>query len=638
MADSQAPGKQAQTAPAAAPVPALVEPPAPPRWLAWAGRRPLPLLALLGLLLWLPGILSLPPIDRDESRFAQSSRQMFQTGNWVDIRFGQVPRYKKPVGIYWLQAAATAIAGPLLGDGRRDDRIWTYRLPSLLGAIAASWLTLWTALAVTGAEAAFLVGLLMLGTTLLSGEATLATTDAVMLACALGVQGVLLRLYRAARDAEGPRPSSRLVTCGWAAMGFGILVKGPVVIGLAAATAFWLVLWDGFKRRAAPADDNPLSETDASKTDAVDVDTPRANLLKWRPSLYFDGSQSGWLRSTNPLWGILLVLLLISPWLIAITIQSQGAFLEQSLGNDFAAKIAGGQESHGAWPGYYLLLSAASFWPTILFVVPAIVQAIAGRAAPGIRFLLAWAASWWLIVELLPTKLPHYVLEAYPALAILAAIFVLEAKPIRFLAPARWIGIVQFGIGAALFVAVIILAPLHFGSGGLWPLKTAWPVLAAAGLGAVLAITALVLAILKKFPAAALLSFLALLVFVPGLTAVVAPRLDDLWVTQHLKHMVALTAEPGDPAPALAGYEEPSMLFAFGADTVLSDGAGAAEVVARHGGLALVEDGERGPFLARLAELQADASQKGDVSGFNYSRGRKVHVTVYRVERIRDVN
>jgi len=80
------------------------------------------------------------------------------------------------------------------------------------------------------------------------------------------------------------------------------------------------------------------------------------------------------------------------------------------------------------------------------------------------------------------------------------------------------------------------------------------------------------------------------------------------------------------------------MLFAFGADVVLSDGAGAADAVAGHGGLALVEDSERGPFLARLAELQADATEKGEVSGFNYSRGRKVHVTVYRVARIKDVN
>jgi len=589
MADSQAPEKQAQTAPAVAPV----EPAPPPRWLAWAARRPLPLLALLGLLLWLPGIICLPPLDRDESRFAQSSRQMVQTGNWVDIRLGHVPRYKKPVGIYWLQAAATSIAG-----GGHDDQIWTYRLPSLLGAIAASWLTLWAALAVTGAEAGFLAGLLMLGSVLLTAEASIATTDAVLLACALGVQGVLLRVYRAARDPHAPPASRRVLLAGWIACAAGILVKFPVVPGVAIATVLGLLAWDFWRRRKAATSDPVLD----------------------------------WLKNLKLVKGFFLTLLLISPWLIAITIQSQGAFLEQSLGNDFASKMAGGQESHGAWPGYFLLLSAATFWPTILFVLPGIAQGLERRAEPGIRFLLAWAAGWWLAVEIVPTKLPHYVLEAYPPLAILAAMFVLDPRPVRFLAAVRWVAIAQFAVGAALFTAALILLPLYFGPGMVWPL------LVAPGAGAVLAVGALVSAILKKFPAAVLLAFLSLLVFVPGLTAGVAPRLDDLWVTQRLKHMVALTSEPGDPAPALAGYEEPSMLFAFGADTVLSDGAGAAEAVAGHGGLALVEDGERGPFLARLAELQADATEKGEVSGFNYSRGRKVHVTVYRVARVRDIN
>ena len=57
---------------------------------------------------------------------------MLESGNFVDIRFGHVPRYKKPVGIYWLQAATTAVAG--LGD---RSHIWTYRLPSLLGGLLA---------------------------------------------------------------------------------------------------------------------------------------------------------------------------------------------------------------------------------------------------------------------------------------------------------------------------------------------------------------------------------------------------------------------------------------------------------------------------------------------------------------------
>lgn len=78
------------------------------------------------------------------------------------------------------------------------------------------------------------------------------------------------------------------------------------------------------------------------------------------------------------------------------------------------------------------------------------------------------------------------------------------------------------------------------------------------------------------------------------------------------------------------------MLFALSKDVLLTDGKGAAEAGARAGGLALVEDQELGGFLARLAELQADAAPQAEVSGFNYSRGRKVHVTVFRVARLQD--
>lgn len=582
MANSKAPEKPQETAPAA---PAREPAPLPPRRLTAASRHPFALLALLGLFLWLPGILMLPATDRDESRFAQSSRQMVESGNWVDIRFGHVPRYKKPVGIYWLQAGATEITG--LFTGGRDDRIWTYRLPSLVGAIAAAWLTAWCALAVSGAEAAFLAGLLMLGSVLLTAEATIATTDAVLLACVLGMQGVLLRLYRAARDPDAPRVSGRLVFWGWAACAAGILVKFPVVPGVALVTVLGLVAWD------------------------------RA----WR-----------WLSETRPIAGLFLTFVLISPWLVAITIQSQGAFFQQSLGNDFATKIAGGQESHGAWPGYYLLLSAASFWPAILFVLPGIVLGVTRRAEPAIRFLLVWAAGWWLVVEAVPTKLPHYVLPAYPPLAILAALFVLDPRPLRFLLAARWLAILQFAIGASLMAAVLVLLPMRYGD-GLW-----WPSLAAAAAGAVLALTALILAARNKPLGALVWGFVAMLVFAPALTAAVGPRLDQLWISERLKALAAAAAKPGDPPPVLAGYQEPSLVFALGADVVLADGAGAANAGARDGGLALIEDSEQGGFLARLAELQADATAAGEVSGFNYSRGRKQHITLYRVTQLHELH
>ena len=583
MTDSQAPAQTAE-------IPALpvAEPPPPSRLWGLVTRRPYAVLALLGLLLWLPGILRLPPLDRDESRFAQASRQMVESGDPVDIRFGHVPRYKKPAGIYWLQSASTIIAGKIVHQGD-THHIWTYRLPSLLGAIAASWLTLWCALALAGVEGGLVAGLLMAGSVLLTAEASIATTDAVLLASVLAVQGVLLRAYRAARDPDAPPPSRRLILLGWAACAAGILVKFPVVPGVALVTLAGLAIWDRDVR---------------------------------------------WLRSLEPMRGVLLLLLLVMPWLVAITIQSQGAFLEQSLGNDFAAKLAGGQESHGMWPGYFLLLSAATFFPAILFVAPGIVQGFARRGEPAIRFLLVWAGAWWLLVEAVPTKLPHYVLSSYPALAILGALVVLTPPPAGFAVwwkVARWVAALQFALGAILLTAAPLLLPRLYGAGDVW-----W-LMALAGTGAALAVAALVLGLRQSWRWALLLSLLAMLVFVPTLTAGVAPRLSQLWVTQRLKPLVVEASRPGDPPPALAGYQEPSMLFALGKDVVLTDGAGAADAGAKSGGLALVEDAELGAFLARLAELQADASAVSQLHGFNYSRGRKVHVTLYRVTQLREL-
>src|SRR5207237_5465816 len=45
----------------------------------------------------------------------------------------------------------------------------------------------------------------------------------------------------------------------------------------------------------------------------------------------------------------------------------------------------------------------------------------AARREPGAKFLLAWVLPSWLVFEIVVTKLPHYVLALYPALAILIA-------------------------------------------------------------------------------------------------------------------------------------------------------------------------------------------------------------------------
>src|SRR5215204_11192 len=109
-----------------------------------AHARAVALLVLVSLAAFLPGFFQIPPVDRDEARFAQATKQMVESGDFVDIRFQEEVRYKKPVGIYWMQAAVVK-AGVALGVPDALHTISLYRIPSLLGAILAVLLTYWTA-------------------------------------------------------------------------------------------------------------------------------------------------------------------------------------------------------------------------------------------------------------------------------------------------------------------------------------------------------------------------------------------------------------------------------------------------------------------------------------------------------------
>lgn len=558
-----------------APAPA---PTRPLQALTWLAHRPVATLGLFVLLLWSPALVSLPPLDRDESRFAQSSSQMLESGNFIDIRFGHVPRYKKPVGIYWLQAASTAIAG--MGD---RSHIWTYRLPSLLGGLISVLLTFWCACRFASAEEAWLAAGLLGATLLLSAESAIATTDAVQLACVMGVMGVLMRAYLLGRDPKTARPSTRLVLAGWIALGAGILVKGPVVPAVAVVTVVTLMIWD----------------------------------RDW-----------SWLSLVKPQWGLPLTIAMVAPWAIAISLASHGEFYQQSLGQDFASKLAGGQETHGAWPGYYLALVTLSFWPAVLFLAPALGAAIRRHTDPAMRFLLAWAGASWLMFELVPTKLPHYVLPVYPALAMIAATWAAgsrEVDPPRWRAALIHVALAQFAIG----LIVLAIAPAEltrlYGSGPTW-----W-LLGAAGVGALLGLAAITSQFRRMPIFAAGLAMLSALVTYTAMSLGAATHMDQLWISPRAAAVVAKNAHASDPPPALAGFTEPSLVFFLGKDVRLTNGLGAADAGASQGGLALVEDSERPAFLAHLAELETDARTVGEVSGFNYSRGRRVHITVYRV-------
>jgi 4-amino-4-deoxy-L-arabinose transferase-like glycosyltransferase len=147
---------------------------------AHSHRRAAAFLVVVSLLFYLPGFFQIPPVDRDEAYFAQATKQMIETGDYIDIRYQDDVRYRKPIGIYWLQAAAVNLA-EALGMRAARTTIWLYRVPSLFGAIGAVLAIYWCALAFVTRRGALLAALMLAGCILLNVEARLAKTDAVLL-------------------------------------------------------------------------------------------------------------------------------------------------------------------------------------------------------------------------------------------------------------------------------------------------------------------------------------------------------------------------------------------------------------------------------------------------------------------------
>src|SRR6478736_7110652 len=206
-------------------------------------RRAAALLLAFSLVAFLPGFFQIPPVDRDEARFAQATKQMLETHEYVDIRFQDEVRYKKPVGIYWLQAAAVKV-GEALGVPQARTVIWLYRFPSLAGATSAVLLTYWAALAFVGRRAALIAALMMGSSILLGVEARLAKTDAMLLLTCVAAMGAMARIYLGTRRAPQADTGWIMPAILWTAIAAGVMLKGPLILMFVFLTALTLSILD----------------------------------------------------------------------------------------------------------------------------------------------------------------------------------------------------------------------------------------------------------------------------------------------------------------------------------------------------------------------------------------------------------
>jgi len=535
------------------------------------------LLVVFCLIAFLPGFFQIPPVDRDEARFAQATKQMVESGEYIDIRFQDEVRYKKPVGIYWLQVVAVK-AGAALGVPNARTTIWLYRLPSLFGAIGAVLLTYWAALAFVVRRAALLAALMMASSILLGVEARLAKTDAMLLLTCVAAMGAMARIYLTARRAPDAAVSWKMPAILWTALAGGVLLKGPLILMFVALTALTLSIADRSAR---------------------------------------------WIWRLKPVVGFAWMILLVLPWFIAIVAKSGDSFFVQAVGQDMLSKITSGQETHGAPPGFYLALFWITFWPGCVLAGLAAPMVWRARREPGAQFLLAWLVPSWLVFELVMTKLPHYVLPLYPAIAILIA-GILEPGG---LATKRWM--VRGTVGWFIFPGVIAVGVLViFIVIGRDLGLLAWPFAAVAVIFGLFAwwlyeVDGAERALLRGMVASV---FVAITVY-----AVTFPLLPALFPSAVIADVVRSSGCKDPQVAATPNYQEPSLVFMLGTDTRFTDGAGAAEFLDKgecH--FALVDPRSERSFVQRANSLGLRYALSQRVEGYNISIGKPVTLTVFR--------
>jgi 4-amino-4-deoxy-L-arabinose transferase-like glycosyltransferase len=244
------------------------------------------------------------------------------------------------------------------------------------------------------------------------------------------------------------------------------------------------------------------------------------------------------------------------------------------------------------------------------------------RREPAARFLLAWLVPSWIVFELVVTKLPHYVLPLYPAIAILIA----GAVETRVLSRRIWLvrGILWWFLVPAIVSVVAVIAAVVIDRELA---LLAWPFFAGA---IVFGLFAWQLydddgaerAFMRATAASVLMAF--------GMYAVIVPSLTPAFPSVALAQVLHDSGCP-NPVAASTGYQEPSLVFLAGTKTRFTDADGAADFL--RGGscrFAFVDAPQEREFALRAEAIGLRYDRGPRIEGYNISIGRLITIAVFQ--------
>ncbi|MCF4966232.1 ArnT family glycosyltransferase [Nostoc sp. CMAA1605] len=386
-------------------------------------------------------------IDETEPLFAEASRQMLVTGDWITPYFNGETRFDKPALIYWCQAIAYAVVGV---------NEWAVRLPSALAAVGVMALVFYTvqwALQpqsksdssasltypyVTAAVAAAVTGLnpemIIWGRT--------GVSDMLLTGCIASSLLCFFRGYAESetgnRGTEEIKPRSRFslpnqwyLAC-YVLIAGGILTKGPVGIVLPGLIIGAFLLYVG---------------------------------QFWAV-----------VREMRLLFGLAMIFVLSVPWYVLVIWRNGWNYINSFFGYHNLERFTEVVNGHSAPWYFYFLIVLLLFAPYSVYLPVAMVrlkfwQRSQWRTQARSQQLGLFAFIWFITIfsffTIAVTKLPSYVLPLMPAAAILVSLLwgdffsnselnshqQAKAYPLWFLLVSSWINVV--------FLSVLSVALFH---------------------------------------------------------------------------------------------------------------------------------------------------------------------------------
>ena len=328
--------------------------------------------AVAAALVTLPGLWVGTLWDNSETAYGEVAREILLTHDWVVMHLNSVPYFVQPPLYFWLGAVFSFLLGPTA---------FALRLPSALATIVLSGFTGYAVARQLGTRVGIYAAVILSTCLMQAVIGRLAIMDALL------DLAVAMSIFWWFRGLETGR--DRYVIYGWIAAAGGFLAKGLVAPVVAALVIVPFYFW------------NRRCET---------MQPPSAR---------------AWF------WGAAAFLAIVAPWPAALVAHYHFFPLQKLIGEYTVGRYTSVVENQSGPIWYYVPVIILGFFPWIAFLPMAVVDGLrnlrlAGGADPlqrVLRLAFAWVVMPLLFFSLARTKLPNYVALAFPALAVLTALY-----------------------------------------------------------------------------------------------------------------------------------------------------------------------------------------------------------------------